>query len=168
MPLKPVIPPGLVQGTPTQFVLPGGYVRAPVLRPIFAGGLAYSRSGGGLPVAPVLTAPAEVINGVPPYTLTWTAATGFAFDFYRIYKGDGEFGTYVLEDTVDSATLDYSPTGSSAWWYVVPYNSGTDTEGPESNREYTEVIVDSNFYYLRPDGLSYYRRPDGTSLYIRP
>jgi hypothetical protein len=150
-------------------LITGGYYRSPAFRPVLPGGFTNAGpSGPPAPVAPVLTAPAEVINGVPPYTLTWTAATGFTFDFYRIYKGDGEFGTYVLEDTVDSATLDYSPTGSSAWWYVVPYNSGTDTEGPESNREYTEVIVDSNFYYLRPDGLSYYRRPDGTSLYIRP
>lgn len=167
MPLKPVIPPGLVQGSPTQMVLPGGYTRTP-LRPII-GGLAFS--GGGTPLTPPTAAPvlsAFADPGSYIAQLSWTASdktdsAGFGYD---VYVDNGYLATTTSLEYDDDRTL----SGPGTYTYkVIPKNDAGN--GPTSNEVPIELPGATpvlNYYYRRPDGTSRYLRPDGVSFYLRP
>lgn len=122
-------------------------------------------SSSDVPAAPVLTGPAT--TPTESYDIDWTPASGFPFSYYRVYKGETEFGVYTIDE--ETTGLDHNGFGT-AWWYIAPYDLVTNTESNPSNRIYVEYIEPSppTDEYLQPDGVGRYLQPDGVSTYLVP
>lgn len=104
MPYKPVIAPGLVQGTPQRLVLPGGYTQSP-FRPVLPGGLAQVSDGTAPFVGPLDAYTTDLSVAMSVARRLLSSYTGALIRVRRSSDDTEEDFSYDVNGNLDTAAL---------------------------------------------------------------